>query len=59
MMPDMVTEQDKQTPEEIEEETKDLEKLLSCKCAFCGKRIYLVYCDYTENYAPICKGGCR
>jgi len=59
-MPDTVTDADERiTPEEVDAEVNDLDKLLSCRCARCGEKIYLDHCEFDESFNAVCKDGCR
>jgi hypothetical protein len=42
----------------IETEIHDMNKLVTVRCARCGRKINLLLCSYDETFAPICPVRC-
>ena len=45
--------------EDIEQEDlNDLEKVLSSRCVYCGRKVNLATCAFDGNENPCCRDGC-
>jgi hypothetical protein len=49
----------RQEQKRIEEEVRDINKLVTVRCARCGRKINLLTCGYDDNFAPVCTGFCK